>query len=173
VNHPHTMQFEARWGIHVKIMTIGGTAVCLGAPLWFNAAGGAPDSPLLSWCMEAPLFLWLVCLLLTVRGYTITDDSILIHRLICATRLQLEPLNEVDFNPPPFARAIRFFGNGGMFGICGLYYERKIGTFRAFVTDTAQPILLKFPSRSIVISPRDPRRFVSELLGRTDQLSEA
>jgi len=159
------MQFTAPWGIHVKIMTIGGSLICLGAPMFFIAP---PDSSFagqfMFYCMKAPLFLWLGSLLFVIRGYSITEDSILIHRLIWATRLPLEHLNEVDLGNTTFRNSIRCFGNGGLFGISGLYYNKCVGTFRVFVTDTTHTVLLKFASRTILLSPDDPRRFVSALL---------
>ena len=165
------MQFTAPWGVHVKIMTIGGSLICIGAPILFVAPpDGTPASQLMFCCMKAPLFLWLASLLLTVRGYSITQNAILIHRLIWTTRLPLEQLNEVDMEGTnTFRNSIRCFGNGGIFGICGLYYNRRVGTFRAFVTDIGRAVLLKFPSRTILLSPDDPRQFVSMLLQQTSQ----
>ena len=167
------MQFTAPWGIHVKIMTIGGSLICLGAPLFFIAPpDGSFAGQFMFYCMKAPLFLWLGSLLFAIRGYTITEDSILIHRLIWATRLPLEHLNEVDLGNAAFRNSIRFFGNGGLFGISGLYYNRRLGTFRAFITDTTRTVMLKFASRTILVSPDDPRRFVSALLRQVDLTSE-
>jgi hypothetical protein len=165
------MQYKAPWGSHVKIMTIGGSIICIGAPVWFAITGGAPNDPVLCCMMRAPLFLWLACLLLTVRGYTITEDSILIHRLVWNTRLPLELISEIDFDPRTYYRALRCFGTGGLFGISGLYYTPRRGTFRAFLTDTKSTVLLKFSSRTILVSPPDPRRFVNALLRQTEQLS--
>jgi hypothetical protein len=168
------MQFTAPWGIHVKIMTIGGSLICLGAPMLFIAPpDGSFAGQFMFYCMKAPLFLWLGSLLFTVRGYSITEDSILIHRLIWTTRFPLEQLIEVDTDGNiTFRNSIRCFGNGGIFGISGLYYNRRVGTFRAFVTDVTRTVLLRFPSRTILVSPDDPRRFVSALLRQVDLGSE-
>jgi hypothetical protein len=167
------MQFAAPWGIEVKMMTIGGSLICLGAPLYFAfPPDGTLSDELMFYCMKAPLLLWLGSLLFTIRGYSITEDCILIHRLIWATRLPLEHLNEVNLDGATFRNSMRCFGNGGIFGISGLYYNRREGTFRAFVTNTTRTVLLKFASRTILVSPDDPKRFVSALLHHMDQLSE-
>ena len=148
--------------------------ICLGASLYYVVpADGTAASEIMFYFMKAPLLLWLGSLVLTVRGYSITNDSILIHRLIWTTRFPLEQLNEVDMDGNiTFRNSIRCFGNGGIFGICGLYYNRRVGTFRAFVTDVTLTVLLRFPSRTILVSPDDPRRFVSALLRQVDLSSE-
>jgi len=155
-------------------MTIGGSLICLGAPFFLVAApDGTLASELMFYCMKAPLLLWLGSLLFTIRGYSITEDSILIHRLIWATRMPLEQLNEVNLDNAAFLNSIRCFGNGGIFGISGLYYSRREGTFRAFVTNTTRTVLLKFSSRTILLSPDDPKLFVRTLLRHMDQFTES
>jgi hypothetical protein len=165
------MQFEAPWGLHLKIMTFGGSLVCVGMPVYFTLSR-AMDSVMFG-LMQSPILLWLVCFLLSVRGYTITADHIVIHRLIWATRIPLESLQSFDFDPAALRQSIRYFGNGGIFAICGLYRHRRLGVFRAFVTDTGRTVMLRFQSRAIMVSPDDPHCFVKALLRSTDQLSRA
>jgi hypothetical protein len=60
-------------------------------------------------------------------------------------------------------RSLRLFGNGGMFGITGLYRNKTLGTYRAFVTDPRQSVVLQMTSRVVVISPAYPRAFLGDL----------
>lgn len=57
----------------------------------------------------------------------------------------------------------RICGNGGMFSITGWYRNRALGTYRAFVTNLKDTVVLRFPARTIVISPENPERFVAEI----------
>jgi hypothetical protein len=167
------MQFEAPWGLHLKIMTFGGSLVCVGMPLYFTAFGLQGLDGASFGMMQSPILLWLLCFLLSVRGYTITADHLVIHRLIWATRIPLEELQSFDFDQSALRHSIRYFGNGGIFAICGLYRHRRLGIFRAFVTDAGRSVMLRFQSRTILVSPDDPRRFVKTLLRSTDRLSRA
>jgi hypothetical protein len=59
--------------------------------------------------------------------------------------------------------SFRLFGNGGMFSFTGWYRNRALGTYRAFVTDLKQTVVLRFEKKTIVLSPENPERFVSEI----------
>jgi hypothetical protein len=60
--------------------------------------------------------------------------------------------------------SIRTFGIGGVFSICGFYWNNVLGAYRAFVTDPKQTVVLTFSKRNIVISPASPEDFVRELI---------
>ncbi len=44
--------------------------------------------------------------------------------------------------------SLRLFGNGGMFSITGLYRNRALGNYRAFVTDLKKTVVLRFMKRN-------------------------
>jgi hypothetical protein len=142
-------------------------------PLYLTVSSGPAMDTMMFGLLQSPILLWLICLLLSVRGYTITPDHIVIHRLIWVTRIPLEDLQSFDFDQSALRQSIRYFGNGGIFAICGIYRLRRLGIFRAFVTDTGRSLMLRFQSRAIIIFPDDPPRFVKTLLRSTDQLSRA
>ena len=59
---------------------------------------------------------------------------------------------------------IRVFGNGGLFAGSGIFWNRKYGLFRAYVT-SAKPhdlVMVETPATKIVISPRDPKMWLRE-----------
>jgi hypothetical protein len=59
--------------------------------------------------------------------------------------------------------SLRTFGNGGIFSISGWFYRKGFGAYRAFVTDPRQTVVLRFPSRRVVLSPDDPEGFAKEV----------
>jgi hypothetical protein len=110
-----------------------------------------------------PLALIVGCALFTVRGYTLTADSILIHRLLWATRLPRANLQAARFDPEAIRASLRLFGNGGFFSITGYFRNRHLGGYRAFVTDPRRTVVLRYPGRTVVVSPDDPAAFIHEL----------
>ncbi|HVM63011.1 MAG TPA: PH domain-containing protein [Verrucomicrobiae bacterium] len=103
------------------------------------------------------------CVLFTIRGYTITPEAILIHRLFWSTRLTREGLCSAKFEPRAMHGSLRA-GNGGVFSFSGLYWNRTLGLYRAFVTDTRQTVVLRYPRRTVVLSPGSPEEFARDLI---------
>jgi serine/threonine protein kinase len=106
--------------------------------------------------------LTIICALFAIRGYTITADAILIHRLFWATRLPLAGLQSARFELCATRWAIRA-GNGGFFSATGFHYNRSLGFHRVFATDRARTVVLRYPHRTVVVSPADPEAFVRDL----------
>ena len=66
--------------------------------------------------------------------------------------------------PPgrPHSRAIRRTG-GRWRGFTGWYYNKRLGSYRAFVTDPRRAVVLRYANRRVVLSPDAPEDFVREL----------
>jgi hypothetical protein len=64
----------------------------------------------------------------------------------------------------PLRVAIRLFGNGGLFAGSGIFWNRKYGVFRAYVTSTKSRdlVMVETSATKIFISPADPRAWVRE-----------
>lgn len=101
--------------------------------------------------------------LFTVRGYSVTPDAILIHRLLWTTRLSLAGLHSAQVEPDAMRRSLRLFGNGGLFSFTGFFRSKALGVYRAFVTDPHRTVVLHFPTRTVVLSPSAPEEFVHDL----------
>jgi len=57
---------------------------------------------------------------------------------------------------------LRLISNGGLFGSTGLFWNRKFGIFRAFVTSGRHEdaILVQTQKHKVLITPEDPHAFV-------------
>jgi hypothetical protein len=57
---------------------------------------------------------------------------------------------------------LRLFGNGGLFGSTGLFWNRQFGIFRAFVTSGRHEdaVFVQTKKHKVLITPEDPRAFV-------------
>ncbi len=116
------------------------------------------------WLAWLPLALAIGCALFTVRGYTITPDAILVHRLLWATDLPRVGLESARFLPNAMRRSIRTFGNRGFFSFSGFYWNKALGAYRAYVTDPARTVVLQYRSkRTVLLSPASPEDFVHDL----------
>lgn len=98
-----------------------------------------------------------------VFGYTIQDDEILIHRTGWSYRLDVSRLVRARAEPHVTLGSIRTFGNGGMYGFTGMFRNHVLGSYRAWMTNSVDTVVLEFEDRTVVISPEDPVAFVKEL----------
>lgn len=102
--------------------------------------------------------------LFTIRGYTITPNAILVHRLLWKTPLPLTELQNVQYKPDAMGwQNIHTFGNGGLYSFTGFFRNHALGAFRAFVTDPHRTIVLRYPSRVVLVSPDAPEEFAREI----------
>lgn len=101
--------------------------------------------------------------LFVIRDYTLAPGELRICRLLWITRVPLTGLQSAEFVPNAMSRSLRLCGNGGLFSFTGWYRNRALGTYRAFVTDLKPTVVLRFSGRTVVISPANPERFVSEI----------
>ena len=155
--------YRAPWSTILKLVTALGLTVLVGIPLM--ALGAAPplSGPLVLLIVGAPLAIVLICLLYTVRGYELAGSELLIHRLLWPTRVPLDGLKSVDFDPVLLRGSWRTFGNGGLFSFSGWFRNKRFGNYRAYMTNHATAVILGFGDRTIVVSPERPRDFVAAL----------
>jgi hypothetical protein len=156
--------FRAPWSLPLILISALGTGVCLAASVgvwlpWWRHHG----PPTAAWVAFLPLLIVVGCAPFTVRGYTITDTAVLVHRLFWATRLPRAGLLSVYFEPKAMRWSIRTFGNGGMFSFTGHFRNRALGAYRAYVTDPQRTVVLCYADKKIVVSPDQPEEFTREL----------
>lgn len=101
--------------------------------------------------------------LFVVRSFALEGRDLLVERLIWWTRLPLDDLRRVSVDPTILRGSLRVVGNGGLFSITGLYWNRRIGRYRAFLTDPKKTVVLVTGSRTIALSPDDPLMFVDRI----------
>jgi hypothetical protein len=95
----------------------------------------------------------------SVRGYTVRDRTLLVHRLGWATKIPLAGLRSVAVEPSATAGSIRLFGVGGAFAFAGRFRNEILGTYRAYVTDESRTVVLAFDDERVVVTPDSPARF--------------
>jgi hypothetical protein len=160
--------YEARWSTSLIVMSVLATVVCagVGVAAWLSmTAQHVPGA--ISWVSVLPVLILLGAVPFTIRGYGIGSDCILVHRLWWSTVLPRAGMVSAVVERDAMRGSLRTFGNGGAFSITGFYYNRRLGSYRAFVTDPHRTVVLRYASRRVVLSPDKPEEFVEDLaLGR-------
>jgi transcriptional regulator with XRE-family HTH domain len=151
--------FRAPWSLTVKVITAVVTVVIVALPfiiptrfLW------------LDWVIWGAV---VFCLFFCVRGFTVRDGRLLVHRLGWSTKFDLARLSAFDANPHAMMGSVRLFGNGGFLCFIGRYHNGVLGHYRAYVTDPKNAVVLELGASKIVVSPDDPQAFVEALRDAT------
>jgi hypothetical protein len=152
-------EFEAPWGTALKLISAGASLVLLAVPFVLLIEGDRPFMELAA-SVALPVVVLGVTLLFTIRGYSLTGDTLRIRRLLWNTRVDLSGLRSADMDPDAMKGAVRVFGNGGLFSFTGRFRSRRLGSFKAFVTDMSACVVLVTDRDTVVISPGSPERFV-------------
>jgi hypothetical protein len=156
--------YEAPWSKSLIVMSVITTMICLGVSsgAWWAAVAKHQAAPLR--CVALlPLVILFCAALFTIRGYAITSEAILVDRLLWSTALPRLGLQSAQVEPDAMRGSIRTFGNGGAFSFTGFYYNKRLGSYRAFVTDPRRAVVLRYATRRVVLSPAVPEDFVSDL----------
>jgi hypothetical protein len=149
--------YKAYWSPFLIIMSTLLTALCLGLAFAEFRRHGA--SAWVGWLLVA---LVIGCALFSIRGYTVAPEEVLVHRLLWSTRVPLAGLQSARREAHPWWRGIRI-GNGGFFSFTGWRYSPGLGFYRVFVTNQPDRVVLRYPNRTVVVSPSPPEDFVREL----------
>lgn len=157
--------YRAPWSTLLRIISVAASLLCVKVVIDERHALASGDFRSLDfWFGLLPLTLLMGAALCTVRGYSLTPDAILIHRLFWKTKLSRQGLESAAYQPGILRRSIRTFGNGGFFSFTGWCYNRTLGSYRAYATDIDRTVVLRLNGKTIVLTPDEPERFVSELM---------
>lgn len=158
--------FSAPWSGTLKALSVPISVICLSIVITGLVHGGPGASAREILFFDVLPFAVMaggVCC--TIRGYALTPEEILIKRLFWYTRLPRAGLESAAFSPESVRGSIRMFGNGGFFSFTGWFWSRELGKYRAFATDYSRIVVLRYPRRTIVISPGEPDEFVRAVMG--------
>lgn len=162
-------QFDAApWSTSLKVVSVIGIVILLivGCVLFF-AIPDATRVPFAktfgSLILFVPLLILLFAILFVIKGYRIDANNLYIKRLLWNTRIELDSLDKAWSDPSAMRESFRLFGNGGLLSITGIFQNSTLGRYRAFVTDPKYSVVLRLPSRVIVLSPAHAQAFLEHL----------
>ena len=152
-------EYSAPWSPSLIAVSTLATLVCLGLAVGLLAAGPGRSQ----WLGLLPLLILLACALFSIRGYSLTASTLRVHRPFWTTQVSLANLSSARFEPSAMRWSLRLWGNGGLFSITGFFFNRPLGRYRAWVTDPHRTVVLRFPTRTLLISPSEPEEFINHL----------
>ncbi|MCX2795094.1 PH domain-containing protein [Microbulbifer thermotolerans] len=156
-------QFRAPWSRQLKWITTITASLLLAIPILLLSKAPQAQSTLYNVAIGLPPATLLLSALFAILGYRIEGTNLFILRPGWKTRISLQGLSEVKSDPQATHGSTRIFGNGGLFGYIGLFHNRRLGRYRAFATDLSKSVVLRFPQRTLVITPDKPEQFVAEI----------
>ena len=158
---PVQVEFSAPWSRSLRVLTAVAVVVLVSvAPAILLIAPRLPP-PVRVALVGAPLLVLLLAVLFMVRGYIVTESQIEVRRLGWRTILPLAGLAAVTGEPEGMRGSLRLLGNGGLFAICGWFWNRRIGRYRAYATDPERAVLLRYrDGAKVVLTPHDVQHFI-------------
>jgi len=102
---------------------------------------------------------WLYCYIYAPRSYEMRGDFLIVNFRIGSKRFG--PIVSCQTTKSRVIVGLRVFGNGGLFGYTGWYWNLRDGLHRSYATHRKKLILLETEAgRKILTSPVDPEGFV-------------
>jgi hypothetical protein len=98
-----------------------------------------------------------------VLGYSLGPETVGVRRPAGDKLFDRKTLQSARVEPGAMKRSYRAFGNGGFLSYSGVFRSERLGYYEAYVTDLDRTVVLTFPGRTVVVSPRDPEHFVGAL----------
>lgn len=152
------MWFGAPWGKSLLVSTLFLIVPMLLLSLYLSR------SREILWVV--PLAMLIVPMPFMVRGYGILGDQLQIKRFGWVSEVPLTELESVQVEPDAMRQSFRIFGVGGAYSYSGRFRNGTLGRYRAFVTDNARTVVLRFPTDTVVVSPDRPEEFAATLQSR-------
>ena len=169
-----TIDFAAPIGTRVRIMTIlvGFILIAIGLiPFFLRALGGAKPPPTAGTWLGAVIafpIVVVILLLAIVRGYRLADSELHIVRLGRVNRYPLDGLVSVEADRDAMAHAWKMWGNDGLGAVTGRFRSRRLGKFEVLLTDVEHAVVLRWPERTLVVSPDRAAYFVESVRTRAN-----
>ena len=152
--------FTAPWSDSLKLITFLSVAVLVSMPVFglINFYEGM-EPGIVAVLFLIPITILVSSMFFIIRSYEISNGVLHIQRPGWQSKIDLRDLVSVEIDPQAMKSSIRTFGNGGLFCFAGKFRNRKLGAYRAFATNPKLAVVLRFPDRTLVVTPGNPTEF--------------
>ncbi|MCP4204666.1 MAG: hypothetical protein GY769_22380 [bacterium] len=163
--------YSAPWSRLLIGLSWGASAILVGVAFltWRNVR--EPEGLGLALAALSILVIALAALF-SIRAYRVDGPHLYVRRLLWETDVDLRELESVAIDPAAMQGSIRLFGNGGLFSFSGIFRSKRLGRYRAFVTDHHRAVVLRLSGRTVVVSPGEPQALVADILGRSPRVRD-
>ncbi|EFC69058.1 PH domain-containing protein [Prevotella sp. oral taxon 317] len=152
----NTLTFRSPYSKFMLVTTIIGMVLMHGA--FMACMGGMVRSDLGSGRFFTYLLIFAACVFvvlyafcLQIRKVTVDDSALVIHRQIGKVRIPLNSITKVE-TKDEIGLDLRLWGISFFFGHYGLFYNRSLGRYRAYVKNGDQMVVVHTPNRVHVFS---------------------
>lgn len=101
-----------------------------------------------------------------IKAYRLTSGELRVVRVKRVNRFALAGLESVEHDKQAMKGAWKTIGNDGLGAITGSFRSKRLGKFEGLLTDAAHAVVLRWPDRTLVVSPERPGAFVAEVRAR-------
>jgi hypothetical protein len=131
------------------VLMHGAFMACMGGMVRSDLGSGRFFTYLL--IFAACVFVVLYAFCLQIRKVTVDDSALVIHRQIGKVRIPLNSITKVE-TKDEIGLDLRLWGISFFFGHYGLFYNRSLGRYRAYVKNGDQMVVVHTPNRVHVFS---------------------
>ena len=152
----NTLTFRSPYSKFILVTTIigmvlmhGAFMACMGGMFRNGFGSGRFFTYLL--IFAACVFVVLYAFCIQIRKVTVDDAALVIHRQIGKVRIPLNSITKVE-TKDEIGLDLRLWGISFFFGHYGLFYNRSLGRYRAYVKNGDQMVVVHTPNRVHVFS---------------------
>jgi hypothetical protein len=91
-----------------------------------------------------------------VARFRIDENCLVLGR----KRFPLEGATSIERDPKVMCWAAKLVANGGLGSLRGSFRSKRLGKFYAFMTGTENAVVIKWPDRTVAVSPLDTEFFI-------------
>jgi len=113
-----------------------------------------------------PAVLALYWLAARIDCYRLVGSELRIEFRFRTVRFSLAGLTDATPDREAMRRSVKIFGNEGLGAISGRFRSKRLGAFRAYLSDSDRAVVLRWPDRCLVISPEQHSYFVEAVRKR-------
>jgi hypothetical protein len=108
-----------------------------------------------------------------IRGHSLHEGKLFIHRLGWSTKYDLTRLVDLEVRPGATMGSARVMGIGGLFGFVGHFRNEVLGSYQAYATNEFNTVILDFGGTRIVVTPDRPGEFAESVRSARSELLAA
>ena len=131
------------------VLMHGAFMACMGGMARSGVGTGRFYTYLLVFVACVSVVLYAFCI--QIRKVTLNDVNLVIHRQMGKVRIPLNSITRVEIKDD-IAFDLRLWGISFFFGHYGLFYNRKLGRYKAYVKDGDQMLVVHTENRIYVFS---------------------
>jgi hypothetical protein len=156
------MEYKASFDALTKVITVGVIVLLVVIGLRSVKALLVAEGDTTTILLHTGILLLFVAIvvggyLFSTQKYLVENNQLVIRRPIGERKISISDIAEIRLvTAGEMFGTIRTFGNGGMFGYYGKYYNRSFGSMTLYTTQKANRVFIRTKSGSkIIISPDD------------------